>query len=265
MSKKLLSGKRIAAAVLALVMMFTMFPVMQANAVAMELGCGGLEYAWEDLIIYDAPSGGNVIGKIFENESFTILIQDAPAGYLWVDYSTSSGAKQGYVHIPNDEWGGRPGAPARVKNTSNVYYGPTNTGANYQKAGAVYTGEYVSIIAVCGQSAYIEYNTTAGRKRGYTPIYNLEVSQCTPDAWRSVYNSSGETDRERHRLDCDATMTVYAGPTKLYATVGTVSDETVYRYGSDIHIGPYTAFYIEYYITGTENTTKQVKSGFIVY
>lgn len=134
MSRKLLYCKRISVAILALVMMFTMFPALRANAAAMELGCGGVEYAWEDLVIYDAPSRGNVIGKIFKNESFTILIQDAPAGYLWVDYSTSNGYKRGYVHIPNDEWGGRPGAPARVKNTSNVYYGPTHTGANYLPA-----------------------------------------------------------------------------------------------------------------------------------
>ena len=261
MSKKLSSSKRIGAAVLALVMMLTMFPATKAFAYAEDLGCGGLEYAWEDIVIYDAPHGGNVIGRIYENESYTILAQEAPDGYVWVDYSTPNGAKQGYIHIEPDEWGGRPGAPARVKNTSNVYYGPTHTGANYKKAGAVSVGEYVSIIAVCGQSAYIEYNTNAGRKRGYTPIYNLDVSLHTPQAWRSVYNSNGENDRSSHQLLFVGEATVYSGPTTLYAPVGSVKDEIVYRYGSEVHIGPYTAFYIEYYVTGTT----EVKSGFIVY
>lgn len=266
MSKKLLSSKRITSLVLMLAtMLTTLFPV-RVNASANEMAWGGVEYAWEgDLTVYDAPFGGNRIGKIYQYESYTILNENRTEGYIWVDYATSTGAKQGYLHVEIDESGGRSGAPAQVRTTSNVYYGPTNTGANYVKAGAVYAGEYVSIIAVCGQSAYIEYNTTSGRKRGYTPIYNLNVSSYAPDAWRSVYNSSGETNRASHAYDCDATMTVYAGPTKLYATVGTVSNETVFRYGSELHIGPYNAFYIEYYITGTENTTKQVKSGFIVY
>lgn len=262
MEKTLCKVKRIIAVTLMLSIVFAMFSPVQVFA-AEEMGFGGLEYAYEDINIYDSRTGGNIIGKIYKNESYTVICPDVT--YIYVVYSTSNGAKYGYIHTESDERGGYSTAVAKVINTSNVYYGPTNTNANYVKAGAVYTGEYVCIIAVYGQSAYIEYDTTAGRKRGYTALYNLEVSTCAPEAWKSVYNSNGENDRASHALDCDATMTVYAGPTKLYASVGKVSDETIYRYGSEVHIGPYTAYYIEYYVTGTENTTKQVKSGFIVY
>ena len=124
----------------------------------------------------------------------------------------------------------------------------------------VYAGEYVAVIAVCGQSAYVEYNTSAGRKRGYVPYYNLDVKN-SPVAWKSVYNSNGETDRASHAMYFAGSATVYAGPTSLYASIGSVSNETIYRYGGEIHIGPYNAYYIEYYVTGTT----QVKSGFIVY
>lgn len=245
---------------LAIVIMFSLFPSFKAKADAMELGCGGLRFAWEDLIVYDAKSGGNVIGKIFENESFTVLEQNAPEGFLWVDYSTSKGAKQGYVHIDPDEWGGRPDAPARVKNTSNVYYGALSTGSNYQKAGAVYKGEYVSVIAVSGEWAYVEYNGASKRKRGYMPLYNLELSQITPDAFASIYNDYPDSNRPQHAQTFNGYSKVYAGPTTLYAEVGSVSNETVYRYGKTIYVGPYVAYYIEYYVNGTT----QLKSGFIV-
>lgn len=263
MNRLLTTGKRNLIYILALTIMFSAFSHTSAKAEATELGCGGLEYAWEDLKVYNAKSGGSVIGKIFENESFTILIQDAPEGYLWVDYSTSNGGKRGYVHIPNDEWGGRPDAPARVKNTTNVYYGRPGNGSKYQKAGAVYSGEYVTIIAASSKNpnwVYIEYNGSNKRKRGFVPLYNLEVSPITPEAYRSVYNDDS-SDQESHKQYFSGSATVYAGPTKLYAAIGSVKDEYVYRYGREIHIGPYSAYYIEYYVTNTS----EMKCGFIVY
>lgn len=257
MSNTLFRGRRIIVVALLLSIVFTMFPVVQAQA-AEEMGFGGLAYAYEDMNIYDARTGGNIIGKIYKNESYTVI---CPATtYAYVDYSTSNGAKQGYIHIDPEEWGGYPTAVAIVKETSNVYYGRTDKGSSYQKAGAVYAGEYVAVIAVSDQWAYVEYDTTAGRKRGHMPFYKLNVSSCAPDAYSSIYNDYDASDRVNHGEYHAGYATVYAGPTKLYATVGSVNNETIYRYGNIIRVGPYTAYYIEYYVTGTN----QLKSGFIV-
>lgn len=261
MKQSIFTAKRTIGLVLAIVLMLTALIPVQAYAYADELGIGGLNYASRNIPVYDQPHGGSVIGTIYQYESYTVLAEYYWDGYIWVDYSTPNGAKRGYIYVEQDEGRFRSDAPARVIANSNVYYGRNDLGSNYQRAGAVYAGEYVAVIAQSGNWSYVEYNTTSGRKRGYMPSYNLELSLYTPDQFASIYNDYPPSDRENHRFDCDATMTVYAGPTKLYAKVGTVSDEVVYRYGSEIQIGPYHAFYIEYYVTGTD----QLKSGFIVY
>lgn len=259
MNKTLSISKRISIMVLALVILFTTFPHINARAEE-EMGCGGLEFAeWGDITIYDASSGGNVIGKIYQYESFTVITRDVT--YIYVDYSTSKGAKQGYIHIDPEEWGGRSDAVAKVKNTSNVYYGRNGYGAKYQKAGAVYAGEYVAVIAVSDDWAYVEYNTTGGRKRGYMPFYNLQVSQIFPDDYKSIYNDYDESERIWHERYYFENKTVYSGPTDLYAPVGSISDEFVFEYGNLVCIGPYKAQYIEYYVDGTDH---ELKSGFVL-
>ena len=259
MNKTLSISKRISIMVLALVILFTTFPHINARA-AEEMGCGGLEFAeWGDITIYDARSGGNVIGKIHQYESFTVITRDVT--YIYVDYSTSKGAKQGYIHIDPEEWGGRSDAVAKVKTTSNVYYGRNGYGAKYQKAGAVYAGEYVAVIAVSDNWAYVEYNTTGGRKRGYVPFYNLQVSLIHPDEYKSIYNDYDESYRPFHETYFFGDKTVYSGPTDLYAPVGSISDEFVFEYGDPVCIGPYKAQYIEYYVDGTDH---ELKSGFVL-
>lgn len=223
---------------------------------------GGNAIAWKNFDVYSTSSCTNKIGEIYKFEGFTILLQNAPEGWLWVEYSTSSGAKQGYVSIPQDEWGGRTDGLAKVNVTSTVYYGRTDQNGSYgsyQTAGTVYAGEMVAILAKNDNWAYIEYNTTAGRKRGYVSYSNLYVYN-RPDVLPDFHNH--DVEGEEHYVT--GRKYVYSGPTSLYSQVGWVENENVMYFGPgecvmDEYNNCYWSQYIEYESGG------QTKSGFLVF
>lgn len=253
MKKMLAIKKRFLSLVLALIAIFAIIPSNQVHAE--EQYYGGLEFAWDNLPVYSSTSWTNRIGMIYKYESFTVLLQNGPSGYLWVEYSTSNGAKRGYVQVPIDEWGGRKDGLARVIISSNIYYGPTNHD-NYQTAGSVSVGETVVIIAKNDEWVYVEYNTNSGRKRGYMLYSNLSVYN-RPGSFNDLYTAGKYTDDY-----IDGQFTVYSGPTPLYTEVGTVKNEKVRAYKPTITVyGDYTSQYIVYNVTGTN----QLKSGFIIY
>lgn len=222
---------------------------------------GGQEIAWQNFTVYSTSSFTNSIGTIYQYEGFTVLLQEAPSGYLWVEYSTSTGPKRGYISIPQDEWPPRTDGLGYVTTTSTVYYGRTDeTGSygTYKTAGTVYPGEVVTIIAKNDNWAYIEYNTTSGRKRGYMAYSNLSIYN-RPNYFNDfyTYNSSGTQEYISGR------QYVYSGPTSLYTQVGYVENEYVTRFGYrtvlDANNNTHLSKYIEYESGG------QTKSGFIVF
>ena len=241
--------QRIFTLILTVMTFITAIPVLPVHAMDFsEQFYGGYDIAWEELNVYSSPQWTTRIGKIYKFEGFTVLRQNGPEGYLWVEYSTSNGAKRGYVQIPQDELGGRGDGLGKVTANSTVYYGRTDrTGkyGSYQSTGTVYAGEIVAIIAKNDDWAYIEYNTNSGRKRGYMSYSNLYVYN-RPGIFPDFYNheKSGTTTYVSGR------RYVYAGPSSRYVQIGWVENENITVFGDECVIdgsnNQYWSQYIEY-------------------
>ena len=245
------------ALVLAIVSIVTIFPTgtIKAAEVSSNTYYGGGEIADKNYTVYSSPNWSTAIGSIYYNEGYTVLVQDRPAGYLWIEYSTSKGAKRGYIKVPVDDAAARSDAVAQVAVNSTVYYGRTDHGGTYgqyQSAGTVYAGEFVAIWAKNDDWAYIEYNTTSGRKRGYVKYSNLTVFN-RPGIYPDIYPCKvGRADYKSGR------QYVYSGPTTLYTQVGWVENENVTVLDDD-NIGGHYVQYVEY------SSGSGTKSGFLIY
>lgn len=174
---------------------------------------------------------------------------------LFIEYSTSSGAKRGYVFNPDFSYPYDETCVGRMTMGCNTYYGASDSlscwgsGTTFGKAGFVGDGEYVAVLAKNGDYMYIEYNTSAGRKRGhvsstYVKLYN------SPGHFMDVpYYSSGTITLGTSYQD------VRSGPGSAYPIIGSVSNEDVVLWlGEKINgyrIG-------QYMITGTST----VKTGY---
>lgn len=242
--------KRILSLALALVSLLALFP---SNIVsAAENYDGGIAYANVALTVYSDSSCSTSKGTIYQHEGFTVLNTSGLVSY--VEYSTSSGAKRGYVKNTNSSINYRTSntCVAMITNSSTVYYG-TDT-SSYSAAGSVYAGELVVVLAKNDDWVYIEYNTTSGRKRGYMSYSNLSCYN-RPAYFDDLYTYSGLGSDEY----VSGTHYVRSGPTEQYPIIGTVSDEYV-RYIHLTAVEDSTEnWYIEYTVTGT-NTKK---SGFL--
>ena len=227
---------------------------VQAADVSSSQYIGGGEIADKNYTVYSSPQFTTAIGNIFYNEGYTVLMQNRPFGYLWIEYSTSSGPKRGYIKVYVDDAVGRADAVAQVAVTSTVYYGPVDHGGlygQYHNAGAVNVGEFVAVLAKNDNWAYIEYNTTSGRKRGYVYYSNLTVYN-RPNIYPDIYPRY--IDRP---LYVSGRRYVYSGPTTLYTQVGWVENENV-SVLRDLTVNGHYCRYIEYSSGG------QTKSGFII-
>lgn len=248
--KKILLKKRMLAFVMMLLTALSIIPVSRVNAAENYNGCAAMTHS--NVTVYNGVNGSKS-GTIYAQEGVTVL-NFLDNGWAYVEYSTSSGAKRGYVNLSASDMGCSMGTTcvAKVNTTSNVYYG-TNTSA-YNKAGTVYSGEYIVVLAKNGDWVYVEYNTTSGRKRGYMSYYNLTCynrPSVFPDLY--TYNKNGDDMYV-------GSYNVYAGPGVNYAKVGSVANETVTIF-NNFQDGRIEGAYIEYYVTGTS----QKKSGFILF
>lgn len=207
-----------------------------------------------DYTVYSTPQLTSSIGKIFNNEGFTVLCPNRSSGYMWVEYNTKSGPKRGYISVPVDDDASMGQAVAQVVVTSTVYYGRTDRNGSYgayKDAGTVYAGEFVAILAKNDNWAYIEYNAANGlRKRGHVVYSNLTVFN-RPGLYDDLY--SCYTGRSEY---IGGRKYVYSGPTTSYAQVGYVENESVtVRYTEDE--GQTCCMFIEY------NAGGRTKSGYI--
>lgn len=256
--------KKLMRCLIALALTIASFTTLVApmNARAAESYYGGCEIAQENLSVYSTSACTYKIGTIYQFEGYTVLFKNSPEEYMWVEYSTPSGTKRGYVPVPLDDLLNRHDGLAKVNVASTVYYGRTDkTGkyGSYQSTGTVYAGEVVAIIAKNDNWAYIEYNTTAGRKRGYVAYSNLEVYN-RPEVFPDFYNhNKGGTP-----MYVSGRAYVYSGPTSLYTQVGWVENEYVTKFADvaevcDSNGNWMWSQYIEYQSGG------QTKSGFLVF
>ena len=258
--------KRFLSLVLVAMTILTMVPVTTAMAASTEdaneispaavsTKWGGLRLAWDGpLTVYEDANFTQKKGTIFQYEGYTVL--NVISEGFEVQYSNSKGPQHGYTKEWSAEYPcGRTGL-AKVKNTTDVYYG-TSTTVN-PVAGKVYAGEYVAFLAKNDDWAYIEYDTSSGRKRGYIYYGHLDVCNrwdLMPDIY--MHNNPGTT---RY---VSGSYTIYSGPSKNYASIGSISNENV-TVIADVNLTPWTgtdrcSVYIEY------NVGNQRKGGFIVY
>lgn len=211
------------------------------------------------------------IGSISTNEGVTRLYEynsTASNGntykVMFIEYSTSSGAKRGYIFNPNFSYPYDKTCVGRVTTGQNVYYGVqgsyTMVGDSYDKAGYIGTGEYVSVIAKNSTYLYVEYNTSVGRKRGiissnYVQFYNKpSIFLDLPFYQPSIYESPGTTGSYA------ASQPVYAGPNTTYPIIGYVDNNDYIYMWPAIEYRENGYAYIQYNITGTS----LIKTGYII-
>lgn len=249
--------------VIALVMVMGIIPAMPAFAAGVDANdanylqsCWGI--AGSKLIVYDEYR--NQIGSISAGEGFTVLGNDIignhETAYL-VNYSTSNGAKNGYVMYGSSCTVVTSSTCAGIVTSgATVYYGKNNS--NYQTVGSVSAGEYVSILAESSGQYYIEYNTNSGRKRGWCAASCVTKKMplgggCTLGALPC--NAAAVNTHRSY-----SQRTVYAGPSDQYFVVGSIgsatSAEQVYVVAEYTYNGQRWA-YISYSTSGKD------KSGYI--
>lgn len=236
---------------IALAVVSVILSIPSSSASAAENYNGGWAFSKGRNYVYDAPSGGNQIGYV-DREGVTVLSQSGSTYYI--EYSTSSGPKRGYVRNPNmDTSSLSSSCVAKITVGSSLYYGP-NTSTYHATGGSVSAGEYVAVIAKENNWVYVEYNTNSGRKRGYMLYSNLSCFN-RPGYFADFYMSTGRKEVINTNIKRD----VFYGPNESYVGVGYIdsSDKNVPCY-SDYYYGNGETFhYIEYSVNG------KLKSGYI--
>lgn len=250
--------KRFWALALVCVTVLSMGVIAPVKASAQTTYNGGWAFTTGQLTVYDDQACTVYKGKVYENESFTVLNKYSN-GVYWIEYSTSTSTpKNGYIK-PSEYVNERMAnsCVATANTATNVYYG--NSSSAYLKAGSISAGERVVVLSKYNGWAFIEYNTANGRKRAY-----VESSKLTCYNEPAVYEEfhfdiSGFASDVPHYYD------VFAGPSYTYARVGSVGyndgrvESVIIRgiYPGDEVSG--TTYFIEYNVTGST----QKKSGYI--
>lgn len=228
--------------------------VSMLSATAITVGAedyssGGYALSTANQTVYQSNSTSSArVGTLYALEGFTILY--GVGNNLYIEYSLPSGAKRGYLVNPKVDWRWTDtSAAAYVKSTTNLYYGPNSS--TYELAGTVYAGEFVAALAAEGNWAYVEYNTTAGRKRGYMPVTSLTIYN--QRVWNGSFCYAGTPATTSGRVY------VRSGPGDNYPSIGYVENEP-YMIGSRFPLyGNYVYRYVEY----TVDSSGKIKSGYI--
>lgn len=190
-----------------------------------EIMTGGQRYTNHGIAVQscDDFNISTQIGSIFEGEGVTLLYSygysDASKSYnvAFVEFSTSTGTKRGYMYTDQLDVPNYPTSVARVVTTSSAYSGPDSS---FVKLGGAYYNEYVSILAKEEDWVFVEYNTSAGRKRGFMSYSNLD--NCN-------YPKGGYADFPIKQGIYKATqqLIVYGGPNSNFANIGTIFEHEV--------------------------------------
>ncbi|MGN0524093.1 MAG: SH3 domain-containing protein [Eubacterium sp.] len=182
---------------------------------------GGHNYSDSELTVKSCYLFDNAInsGTIYSGEGFTELQRYYEDGkYIsLVEFSTPSGTKRGFVnsssmHISTVN----NSTVARVIADSSPAYAGTDS--SYVKLGGVYKNEFVAVLAVSNGYAFVEYNTTSGRKRGYVRYSDLS-NYCVRSYSKNLTHQSLKKATKE--------LTVYGGPNSDYASIGTIFNQEV--------------------------------------
>lgn len=158
-------------------------------------------------------------GTIYSGEGFTELQRYYEDGkYIsLVEFSTPSGTKRGFVNTSSMHISTvNNSTVARVISDSSPAYAGTDS--SYVKLGGVYKNEFVAVLAVSNGYAFVEYNTTSGRKRGYVKYSDLSNYCVRAYNKKITHQSLKKATKE---------LTVYGGPNSDYASIGTIFNQEV--------------------------------------
>lgn len=229
---------------------------------------GGFCYAngAQDVYSCDDRSTAVKIGSVGNLEGVTRLNaynSTASNGVTYVvyfiEYSTSSGPKRGYMFNPSLI------APtitsvARVKSSTSVYYGLPGCfhydhNANFGVSGALSAGEFVSVVAKNGDYLFVEYNTNQGRKRGYIYTSSVEIFNGPVQEYPDV--PFYKNDHITRYCYSDVPQVVYSGPGTSYTVVETIPAGRMYNVDE---VTSLNGFFIIQYLDPATNT---LRSGYI--
>ena len=203
---------------LALVVTISILPAVVVSARAESINGGLGATCYNQLTVWTTPNKSAVRGYVYAHESFTILSKSGNAYHI--QYSSSSGTKDGYLvgETINDYTLNT--CVASAKSNTTVYYGPNIS--SYDKAGTVYSGEYVVVLGTDGSWDYIEYNTSNGRKRGYVLTSSLSSYNRGQIDDLSIYSFGGDY---YVNVSGSSNRTIYAAPFSQSSQIGSVNSE----------------------------------------
>lgn len=196
--------------------------------------------------VYSGPSSTYAtVGSVSSGESVTLLTQARPTSqtvYWYLEYSSSSGTKRGYILSSNVNTISNTGLGVTLKDIT-VY-------DDYVvNSGSLYKNEYFVITGYNDNYYRIEYNitTNAARKTGY--VFKSDVQSINNDATIPKVSNSDAIHAKPKQ-----STSIYAGPSeKIYANIGSVDNsDTVGVLGKE---GSY--YYIQY------STASGSKRGYI--
>lgn len=198
---------------------------VQGGTITEEDFYGGYCYATTELDVRtcDDFSLTAPVGTLYKSEGCTFLFSYQFNGeeVAFIEYSTSSGTKRGYVYskylkFPYET------IVCVAKEEIPVFGGPSNNG--YAKFGTIYKNELMGLLAKEGNWIYVEYNTTKGRKRGYVNWDKVSPRDYVPGTFFQDFYPIKDNSVS-HIVD--ESVTVYAGPSTAYANIGSVRNENV--------------------------------------
>lgn len=232
-------------------------PVSTVNnngySVSEEQMTGGQRYPKQGLEVMSVDDSGIYVkvGSVFQGEGVTQLYDYTFVGVnklyriSYIEFSTASGTKRGYVYTDQLENASYATSVARVTDTNSAYAGPDNS---FVKLGGAYQNEFVTILAknTGNDWVFVEYNTPSGRKRGYMSYYKL-YNYNHPGMYNDLATNQGLKQATQQ-------LTVYGGPNNNNANIGTVfNQEVVSLYGVERGYA-----YVEY------STTNGAKRGYVL-
>ena len=213
---------------------------------------GGQNFATSTVSIMscDDTSIDLSLGTVYAGEGMTVLYTytyiDSSKSYdiAYVEISTPSGTKRGYIPTSSLTGINYPSSVARVTATNSAYSGPDSS---FVKLGGAYYNAFVTILAknTGNNWVLVEYNTSSGRKRGfmdYTKLYNYNHPGMYNDL--PVFTALKQATQQ---------LTVYGGPSTNAANIGLIYNQEVVSL-----LNTERGFaYIEY------NTTNGAKRGYV--
>lgn len=231
---------RILSAILALVCVVGLLPT--THAFAATSATEGYAMANGSQIVYKDAACTQKYGSVNDYEGLTVL--ELSGGVAKINYSTANDAngKTGYLKNPSfriEEFSKT--CVGTVNSSVTVYGGPQIVSA--LRLGSLSSGELVSVIYSENGWYYVEYNTTAGRKRGY--VQSAYINADYPSSLSGFPQSSGAI------MGYSApAQSVFGGPSDEYATIGSLSNNDWVTVYATVDNGQDVWYYIGYTASG---------------